>query len=77
MTASSLVGGYIFCSTTQTDITAVLPSGMTERGNRDATPVSMAFDSNGSYLSSFAPSNGTFDTSTSGWIAAAFSIKGA
>jgi hypothetical protein len=75
MVANSLVGGYVLCNNTQTDLSAVLPSGMTERGSRDTAPAQLGFDTNGSYLSSFAPSNGTFDTASGGWIACAFSIK--
>jgi hypothetical protein len=75
MAENCLVGGYIYSSSAQTDITAVLPAGMTERGNRNTLPAEMAFDSDVTLLSTFAPSNGTFDTSTTGWIAGAFSIK--
>jgi hypothetical protein len=76
LTGSCLVGGFAYVNQAQTDITAILPAGMTERGNKNAASAGIAFDSDTTTLSgTYAPAAGTLDTSGSP-ITVLFSIKG-
>ena len=85
MAANCLVGGYIYVSSVQTAMetalfgggTPLALAGMVARGVKNTVGAAIAFDSNGAYSSAFAPADGTLDSTTTGWIACAFSVKGA
>lgn len=77
MTASSLVGLYYLSRGAQTAVSAAQPvsPALTQRTARNTSVAAWTGDSNTTLLSSFAPANTTFDTTTSGWMALDFSVK--
>ena len=75
MAANSLVGCYVLSLNAQTDISAITPDSLTERGKKNTASACWAGDSNTTLLSAYDPANETFDTATP-WMAAIFSIKG-
>jgi hypothetical protein len=81
-TANSLMLGYVVANTAQTSMLTPLantisPTGplYTQTGGDEPTVSAWAGDSQMGRLSAFAPSGGTFDTSTTKWTALAISIK--
>lgn len=77
ITANSIVCTYIMSRGAQTAATAVdLGGSYTSVSTRNLTPAGIVQTSSPNFVSSFNPSNDTFDTASSGHMVAVFSVKG-
>ena len=77
ITANSIVCTYIMSRVAQTAVTAVALGGSyTTIMTKNSLPAGIVETSSPNFVSSFNPSNGTFDTTTSGHMVGVFSVKG-